>query len=176
MVSSRYANQEMLAEIAREYGRGRLLLIGTTNLDAGRQVIWNMGAIAASGQPRALDLFRRLLLASAAIPAIFPPVLIDVELNGGHYQELHVDGGAVAQMFLYPPGLTQVQAVRGIQSRPLRAWLIRNSRLDPEWASVRRQTGGPPGQLDDPGPHGSRHGRRNGPRLRRQACDRGDAA
>jgi hypothetical protein len=99
-----------------------------------------MGAIATSGQPRALDLFRKLLLASAAIPRIFPPVLIDVELNGGHYQELHVDGGAVAQMFLYPPGLTQVQAVRGIQPRPVRAWLIRNSRLDSEWASVRRQT------------------------------------
>jgi hypothetical protein len=83
-----------------------------------------MGAIAASGQPRALDLFRKLLLASAAIPAAFPPVLIDVELNGRHYQELHVDGGAVAQMFLYPPGLTQVQAVRGKEPRPVRAWLI----------------------------------------------------
>ncbi len=75
---SGYVNEEMLTAIAREYEKGRLLLIGTTNLDARRPVIWNMGAIAASGHPKALDLFRKLLLASSAIPAAFPPVMIDV--------------------------------------------------------------------------------------------------
>ncbi len=137
---SRLANQEMLAAIAREYARGRVLLIGTTDLDAGRPVLWNIGAIAASGQPGALDLFRKILLASAAIPAFFPPVLINVEVNGQHYQEMHVDGGALAQMFLYPPALAHAQAFRTETRRPIRAWLIRNSRLDPDWASVRRQT------------------------------------
>jgi hypothetical protein len=137
---SRYVNQEMLAAIAREYAKGRLLLIGTTDLDARRPVIWNIGAIAASGQPQALDLFRRILLASAAIPAFFPPVLIDVEADGQRYQEMHVDGGAIAQMFLYPPALAQAEILRSSRPRPIRAWLIRNSRLDPDWASVERST------------------------------------
>jgi hypothetical protein len=136
---SRYVDADMMAAIAREYGRGRLLLIGTTDLDARRPVVWNIGAIAASGQPGSLDLFRKILLASAAIPAFFPPVMIDVELNGQHYQEMHVDGGAVAQMFLYPPGLAYAQAFRNAKPREVRAWLIRNSRLDPNWASVQRQ-------------------------------------
>jgi hypothetical protein len=137
---SRFANQEMLDAIAREYAKGRLLLIGSTDLDARRPMIWNIGAIAASGQPQALDLFRKILLASAAIPAVFPPVLIDVEVNGRRYQEMHVDGGAIAQMFLYPPALAQAEALRSTRPRPIRAWLIRNSRLDPDWASVERST------------------------------------
>ena len=137
---SRYANQEMLTAIAQEYEKGHLLLIGTTDLDAHRPVIWNIGAIAASGQPEALDLFRKILLASSAVPAVFPPVLIDVEVNGHRHQEMHVDGGAIAQMFLYPPALAQAPEFRGVGRRPVRAWLIRNSRLDPQWASVERQT------------------------------------
>ena len=88
-----------------EYRKGRLLLIGTTDLDAQRPVIWNIGAIAASGHPGALELFRKILRASAAIPGAFQPVLIDVELDGKKYQEMHVDGGAIAQLFLYPPSI-----------------------------------------------------------------------
>jgi hypothetical protein len=65
--------------------------------DAQRPVIWNIGAIAASGRPGAVELVRQILLASAAIPAAFPPVLIDVEVDGKPYQEMHVDGGAIAQ-------------------------------------------------------------------------------
>ena len=68
-VIAKYADQKMFDEIAREYKKGRLLLIGTTDLDAQRPVIWNIGALAASGHPGALDLFRKILRASAAIPA-----------------------------------------------------------------------------------------------------------
>ena len=71
-----------------------------------RPVIWNIGAIAASGHPGALDLIRHVLLASASIPAVFPPVLIEVERGGTRYQEMHVDGGAVVQLFLYPARIT----------------------------------------------------------------------
>lgn len=131
----RHVNDEMMAAIAREYGRGRLLLIGTTNLDLGRPVFWNIGAIAASGQPGALDLFRRILLASASIPGAFPPVLIDVEHEGARYQEMHVDGGASLQMFLWPPGL-DVRAIGGPRERT--AWVVRNGRVDTEWASTSR--------------------------------------
>jgi predicted acylesterase/phospholipase RssA len=69
---SKYANQQMLDDIAREYAKGRMLIIGTTNIDVQRPVLWNMGAIAASRDPGALDLFRRILRASAAIPGAFP--------------------------------------------------------------------------------------------------------
>src|SRR5262249_32966724 len=80
---SRYANGDMLTAIAEQYRKGRLLLIGTTDLDVQRPVIWNIGAIAASGRPEALDLVRKILLASAAVPGVFPPVLIDGRRAGG---------------------------------------------------------------------------------------------
>src|SRR5215208_417294 len=60
-----YLDGVMVEKIAREYDRGRLLLIGTTNLDAAKPVVWNIGAIAKSHHPRAMDLIRRVLLASA---------------------------------------------------------------------------------------------------------------
>jgi hypothetical protein len=137
---SRYANADLLAAIAREYRKGRVLLIGTTNLDQQRPIIWNIGAIAASGQPGALDLFRKILLASASIPGAFPPVMIDVEAGGHRYQEMHVDGGAVAQTFLIPKQVSTIFRRHG--NAPVRdrhAYIIRNGRLDPEWSSVDRR-------------------------------------
>jgi patatin-like phospholipase len=137
---SGYVDDKMLAAIADEYRKGRLLLIGTTDIDAQRPVIWNIGAIAASGRPGAAELLRKILLASAAIPAAFPPVLIDVEVDGKPYQEMHVDGGAIAQTFLYPPTLTAGVNLRtGPLARERHAYVIRNGRLDPEWASTDRR-------------------------------------
>ncbi|MBS0558790.1 MAG: patatin-like phospholipase family protein [Proteobacteria bacterium] len=137
---SKHVDDPMVADIAREYGRGRLLLIGTTNIDLQRPVLWNIGAIAASSKPGSVDLIRKVLLASAAIPGAFPPVLIDVESGGRTYQEMHVDGGAIGQMFLYPPSLNLGEETRrrGIH-RQRTAYLIRNDRLDPRWADTNRQ-------------------------------------
>jgi predicted acylesterase/phospholipase RssA len=140
---SRYVDEAMLTEIARAYADGRLLLIGTSNLDAQMPVIWNIGAIAQSGHPKALDTVRRILLASSAIPGAFAPVLFDVTLDGQPFQELHVDGGAFAQVFLYPASVSQFRRerlARRLPVAPARAWVIRNGRLDPEWASVDRRT------------------------------------
>jgi hypothetical protein len=102
---ARHADEALLAAIAEEYRQGRLLFIGTTNLDVQRPVVWNIGAIAASGHPRALELFRAILLASASIPGAFPPVMISAEFEGRRFEEMHVDGGAATQVFLYPPEL-----------------------------------------------------------------------
>jgi Patatin-like phospholipase len=135
-IIAKYADQKMFDAIAREYGEGRLLLIGTTDLDAQRPVIWNVGALAASGKPGALDLFRKILRASAAIPGVFQPVMIDVELDGRQYQEMHVDGGAIAQLFLYPPSIDVVRTLKRKRS----AYIIRNARLDPDWAMADRRT------------------------------------
>ncbi len=140
---SRFLNDEILTGIARGYADGRLLLIGTTDLDAQQPVIWNLGAIASSGHPRALDTIRRVLLASSAIPGAFPPTMFDVTLDGVAYQEMHVDGGAFAQAFLYPPSLTAPRRAamrRGAMVQPAVAYVIRNGRLDPEWSMVRRST------------------------------------
>jgi predicted acylesterase/phospholipase RssA len=142
---SGYVNETMLAALAKSYDDGRLLLIGTTDLDAQQPVIWNIGAIAKSGHPRALDTIRRILLASAAIPGAFPPTMFDVTLDGVAYQEMHVDGGAVAQAFLYPAALTRQRRERMAGGKlvvPATAYVIRNGRLDPEWASTERRTMG----------------------------------
>jgi predicted acylesterase/phospholipase RssA len=109
------------------------------------RVIWNIGAIAKSGHPKALDTIRRILLASSAIPGAFAPVLFDVMQDGKPFQELHVDGGAFAQVFLYPASVSQYRRERmakRVPVAPARAWVIRNGRLDPEWASVDRRTMG----------------------------------
>ena len=136
-VIATYVDQKMFDAIAREYPKGRLLLIGTTDLDSQRPVIWNIGALAASGHPQALDLFRKILRASAAIPGAFQPVLIDIELDGHKYQEMHVDGGAIAQLFLYPPSIDLSKS--GIK-RVRTAYIIRNARLDPDYAASERRT------------------------------------
>ncbi len=135
----RHINEELLRAIAKEYQKGRLLFVATTNLDARRAVIWNMGAIADSRHPKALRLFRSILVASAAIPGAFPPVMIDVEVGDQRFQEMHVDGGAMAQAFLYPPSL-HVSKKQMKVHRERKAYIIRNARLDPKWASVERRT------------------------------------
>ncbi|OHT18649.1 Patatin-like phospholipase [Sphingomonas haloaromaticamans] len=135
----RYVDQAMLDAIAREYAKGRLLLVATADLDALEPVIWNMTAIAASKDPRAPELFRKILVASASIPGAFPPVMIDVTVDGVRHQEMHVDGGTIAQVFLYPPAAKA--ALHGhIVARKRTLYIIRNARLDPDWASVERRT------------------------------------
>ncbi len=139
---SRQLDQRMLAALAAGHREGRMLLIGSTNLDAQLPVIWNIGAIADSGHPGALDVIRRILLASASIPGAFPPVLFDVTVNGRPHQEMHVDGGAVAQVFLYPRQVTERRRERLRRGQPLipaSAYVIRNARLDAQWAAVDRR-------------------------------------
>jgi len=95
-------NAQMLAAVAAEYKKGRRLFILTTDLDAGRAVVWNMGAIAAHGDEAALKLFRQVLLASASVEGMFPPVYITVEANGRQFQEMHADGGVQGPLFFGP--------------------------------------------------------------------------
>ena len=136
-----FVDEAMIKRIAEEYAKGRLLLIMTTNLDQGRSVIWNIGAIAASEYPGKRDLIVDILRASAAIPGLFPPVMLDVSIDGKRYQEMHVDGGAVAQAFLYPPSLNLKtnSALHGIQRKRV-AYILRNGRLFRPEENVKRQT------------------------------------
>jgi predicted acylesterase/phospholipase RssA len=142
---SQYLDDAMLAALAKRYEDGALLLIGTSDIDAQQPVNWNIGAIAKSGHPRALDTIRRILLSSAAIPGALPPTLFDVTVNGVAYQEMHVDGGAFAQTFLYPAAVTRQRRQLMAQKKvvtPAVAYIIRNGKLDARWASTERSTMG----------------------------------
>jgi predicted acylesterase/phospholipase RssA len=132
----------MLHNIAVEYAKGRRLIIGTTNLDAKRPALWDITAIAASGRKEALRLVQDVILASASIPGVFPPVYIKVEADEREYDEMHVDGGMTFQVFLYPPQLEHKRLSK-IVKRDLNAhiYVIRNARLDPKWDAVKPKLG-----------------------------------
>ncbi len=136
----RYIDEEMRQAIAREHRMGRRLYIGTTNLDAGRPVVWNLGLIAISPHTGALDLMRSILLASSSVPGGFPPVLVKVEAGGGLYDEMHVDGGTTSQVFLYPVGIDWSRVLKNLQvpGRP-DVYVLRNGRLDATWKTTKNK-------------------------------------
>jgi predicted acylesterase/phospholipase RssA len=137
---AQYVTPDFLARVAAAYADGRNLFIGTTNLDHGRPVIWNMGAIAASGHPGALQLFRDVIRASAAIPIAFPPMFIPVQTADGRvFDEMHVDGGASSQVMLISPQVPIAALTRQALGRNLDRvlWVIMNNRVLAEHAPVR---------------------------------------
>jgi len=134
----KYVDEAFLQEIARERIKGRILLIGTTNLDTQRPVLWDMGRIAMSNNRDAIALFRKILLASATLPGVFPPVRIQVRVGGQNYDELHVDGGVTRQVFIAPSIFSFVsrdQKSAKPAAKP-RLFVIRNGKINPEWQSV----------------------------------------
>lgn len=136
-----HVNPNMVDALGAEYAKGRLLFIGTTNLDARRPVVWNITKIAASRRPESIELLRRIMLASAAIPGAFPPVMFRVEAKGETHEEMHVDGGATTQIFVYWAGvkLKEISEEHGA-TRERKVYALVNARLDPEWGEVERRT------------------------------------
>jgi Patatin-like phospholipase len=135
-ILAQQVNERVLAEVAQAHRQGRRLFIGTTNMEAGKLVVWDMGAIAASGKPSALELFRKVMLASASIPVAFPAVYFPVVADGKRYEEMHVDGGTATQVFFYGFTLDLHAAHReaGIQGRvPIRLYVVRNGKLTVQW-------------------------------------------
>jgi hypothetical protein len=135
---ARYVDRKFLRAVAAEYRRGRILLIGTTNLDMQRPVIWNMGEIAASNHPQAPELFHKVIMASAAIPGAFPPVNIPVVAEGKLYEEMHVDGGVTREVFIAPTQLNLKTFDRFYASAPVRRiYIVKNGKLSPEFEAVK---------------------------------------
>ena len=130
----------VLRAVAAEHAKGRRLLVATTDLDAQRPVIWDLGAIATVNTPEALTLFRRVILASAAIPVVFPPVYLPVKVDGKDYDEMHVDGGTTAQIILFGDAINVGNLTESAHlpppPRPPRLYLIRNAELGPRPADV----------------------------------------
>lgn len=129
---SRYVTPDLLAAVAAEHAKGRRLLVITTNLDTQRAVIWNMGAIAASGAPNAVDLFRDVLAASASIPAVFPPQFIDVSAGAARFREMHVDGSVVTPVFTLPQSLL-LRDGRLRTGGKADIYVVINGRLEPDF-------------------------------------------
>ena len=129
--------KEVMAEIATENRKGKRLYIATTNMEAQRGVIWDIGEIASSGHPKSLELIRNVMLASASIPGVFRPVFIDVTAGGTHYTEMHVDGGVTSQVFAYPLKQSK-RAVDAITRYhiPRNLYIIRNSKITPEYSML----------------------------------------
>lgn len=137
----RFVTQEVMEKVGEASREGRVLIIATTHMDAQRPVIWIMGRIARSGHPDALRLFQDVLIASAAIPGVFPPVMIEVEADGARYDEMHADGGVCSQVFLYPSSFSfeEIDKELGIQ-RERHVYVIRNSHLAASYEAVPRRT------------------------------------
>ncbi|MFO0873641.1 MAG: patatin-like phospholipase family protein [Phycisphaerales bacterium] len=134
---SRYIDGDLLQAVAIEHAKGRRLYVATTNIDAGRPVIWDMGAIAASGSPRALRVFREVILASAAVPVFYPPSYIEVECDGQTYDEMHVDGGVTGQILLYGQALSTREVVPDGTRPHTTYYIIRNGRFASDYEPVK---------------------------------------
>ena len=138
----RRVDAELMQRVAEAHDRGRRLYIGTVNLDSIRFVVWNMGLIAKSGRPESLILFRKVMLASASIPIVFPPVFFDVEVDGQHYDEMHVDGAVGARVFynegLFSPGIFRERGRRGGAEGREDIFVIHNGQLFPDPRPTRR--------------------------------------
>lgn len=123
---------ELIREVAAAHAQGRRLYVGTTNLDRLRLTVWDMGAIASRGD---IKLYRQILLASASVPGFFPPVSLNVEIDGQTYEELHADGGVSTGIFVQSFMLN-----RRPQGRTLppgsKFWAVCNGKLyaDPDCA------------------------------------------
>lgn len=133
--------EKEIAAIAKEHAKGRRLYIGTTNLDTQDFVIWDMGAIAAGNSPDSLTLFKKVMLASASIPGLFPPVYFDVEAAGEKYDEIHVDGGVIVEVLDYGPLLFNTLWTSGVTiDNPCSLYVIMNNKIAHEYEPTPRKT------------------------------------
>lgn len=127
----------LVERIAARHRAGARLLIVTTNLDAQRSVVWDIGAIAASDQPDKLRLIADVLEASASIPAIFPPVRIAVAAEGKSFEELHADGGAMRQVYLLPDAFYSSETLDGLRPD---IYVVVDAELAPHFSVVPQQS------------------------------------
>ncbi|WBL75298.1 patatin-like phospholipase family protein [Bradyrhizobium xenonodulans] len=135
---ARYVGPELMAQVAREKARGRKLLVVTTDLDTQRTAIWDMGKIAAVGTPEALKLFRDVMAASASIPLVFPPIMIDAEGQGRKFQEMHVDGGVTAPVLTLPEALLTQDRLPG--NARLNIYILVNKKIERNFELVSNST------------------------------------
>jgi hypothetical protein len=136
---SDYISPELVAAVAAESAKGRILLVATTNLDAEAPVFWDMGAIARKGGEDARRMFIDVLVASSSVPGAFPPVMIPVRDSSGAHDEMHVDGGVTVPFFLFPD-VAFISDEKFEQLNGARIYVIVNGQLNPVQRSSRANT------------------------------------
>ncbi|MEW5422061.1 phospholipase [Amorphus sp. 3PC139-8] len=133
--------KRMLDQIAAEHKKGRRLYVVTTNLDAQRPVVWDMGAIAATPAPNRRKLFLDVLQASAAIPGVFPPVYITAIADGETFKEMHVDGGSTMQVLTLPSRIKATRDRRASLDKRKRAlYILMNNTMQPRFEQTKART------------------------------------
>lgn len=135
----RYATDALIQAVAREASTGRLLLVATTDVSTGEPVIWDLGSIAMNGGAGARALFRDVLVASASVPGLFPPVVIRVQEQQARYEEVHVDG-TITVPFFVPLGF--VEPARDTNDPPhgTAVYVIVDGRLNEQPVPIRLRT------------------------------------
>ena len=136
---SEYITPELVAAVAAESAKGRILLVATTNLDAEAPVFWDMGAIARKGGEDARRMFIDVLVASSSVPGAFPPVMIPVRDKSGARDEMHVDGGVTVPFFLFPE-VAFISNEKFTALQGARIYVIVNGQLDPVQRSSQANT------------------------------------
>jgi predicted acylesterase/phospholipase RssA len=132
----RYATDALIQAVAREASTGRLLLVVTTDVSTGEPVIWDLGSIAMNGGGGAKALFRDVLVASASVPGVFPPVVIRVQKQQALYDEIHVDG-AIAAPFFVPLAFVEPARDASGSSNATAVYVIVDGRLSEQPAPIR---------------------------------------
>jgi len=132
----RYATDALIQAVAREASTGRLLLVATTDVSTGEPVIWDLGSIAMNGGVGARALFRDVLVASASVPGLFPPVVIRVQEQQALYDEVHVDG-AVSAPFFVPLAFVEPTRDASAPSQGAAVYVIVDGRLSEQSAPIR---------------------------------------
>ena len=135
---SRYVDDDMVAAIGREHQNGRRLFILTTNIDSQHGVVWNIGAIAASGAPGSLALIRQVVAASASVPLAFSPIMIDVTADGHRFQEMHVDGSVATAVFILPREFIASRDAHGLNGGEI--YVLMNTSVEPKFSVVDNKT------------------------------------
>ena len=143
---AKYITEDVLDKVAAEDKKGRRIYVMTSDLDREMPVVWDLGAIARSSSPSRLSLYRQVVLASASIPAVFPPVLIQVTIDGKSYDELHVDGGVFTQAFFIGNAIDLKKTVHDAhpewkKDAMQRLYVIRNGRIDAQTRVTNRSLG-----------------------------------
>lgn len=136
----KHITAEVLESVAGKHRSGRRLFVGTTNLDTTEFIVWDMGKIAGSGRPDALEHYRKVILASVSIPVFFPPVYFAVEADGKTYHEMHVDGSTYSSLCFRSFMLYIEDAFERVgideSEYDFRLFIIRNGRRDHESARI----------------------------------------
>jgi predicted acylesterase/phospholipase RssA len=135
----RYATDALIQAIAHEAATGRLLLVATTDVSTGEPVVWDLGSIAMNGGPGARALFRDVLVASASVPGMFPPVVIRVQEQQALYEEVHVDG-TIALPFFVPLAFVEPPRDAVDPAHGAAVYIIIDGRLSEQPAAIRLRT------------------------------------